>query len=259
MNSPLWRVFKYTFYNLIRTKSVPGLAVLLFVVSLSLFYMESDPSRAGVSLLNIILFVVPLFNLIFALSHVYNSLEFLEVLSVQPIPRQAVFKGYCLGLAIALAVAYLIGVGVPVLVFSWNYLGIQLILSGLLLGWIFCFIGAWIGMCVRDKSTGIGLGLLIWFYCSVIYDGLLLLLLWNFSDYPIEPIVLPLAALNPVDLGRIAVLLQLDLAALMGYSGAVYKEFFQSEQGIFLSLLLMGIWIIIPAWFAYRAFLRKDF
>lgn len=259
MNSPLWRVFKYTFYNLIRSKSVPGLAVLLFVVSLSLFYMESDASRAGVSLLNIILFVVPLFNLIFALSHVYNSLEFLEVLSVQPIPRQSVFKGYALGLAIALAIAYVIGVGVPILVFLPNFLGIQLVLSGLLLGWIFCFIGTWIGIRVRDKSTGIGLGLLIWFYCSVIYDGLLLLLLWGFSDYPIEPVVLPLAALNPVDLGRISVLLQLDLAALMGYTGAVYKEFFQSNMGIFVSMLLMNIWIVIPAWFAHRSFIRKDF
>ncbi len=35
-----------------------------------------------------------------------------------------------------------------------------------------------------------------------------------------------LSALNPIDLSRILILLQLDVSAMMGYTGAVFKDFF---------------------------------
>lgn len=34
-----------------------------------------------------------------------------------------------------------------------------------------------------------------------------------------------LSALNPIDLGRILVLLKMDVAALLGYTGAVFRQF----------------------------------
>ena len=82
-----------------------------------------------------------------------------------------------------------------------------------------------------DKAKGIGLSLMIWFYCAIVFDGQVLLFLFSFSDYPLEKAMTLLAALNPVDLGRIMILLQLDISALMGYTGALYQKFSAAAMG----------------------------
>lgn len=46
------------------------------------------------------------------------------------------------------------------------------------------------------------------------------------TDYPLEKATLTLVLLNPVDLGRILMLMQLDISALMGYTGAFFQQFF---------------------------------
>ena len=110
----------------------------------------------------------------------------------------------------------------------------------------------------RDKARGIGAALLLWFYFALIYDGLILMILFAFSDYPMEKITLLLSSLNPIDLGRIYLMLQLDVSALMGYTGATYKDFFGSSLGLFYTLGIMLVWIIVPVALAVRSFNRKD-
>ena len=110
----------------------------------------------------------------------------------------------------------------------------------------------------RDKAKAIGIALLFWFYFSLLYDGLLLWVVYTFSDYPLERVTLALIALNPVDLARIIMLLQLDISALMGYTGAFYKEFFGSNTGMLFSTSMLMLWIILPIWGALRIFERKD-
>jgi Cu-processing system permease protein len=65
--------------------------------------------------------------------------------------------------------------------------------------------------------------------------------------------------LNPVDLGRIIMLMQLDISALMGYTGAFFQDFFGSAKGVLLSSAVMFIWMILPVSAAMRVFKRKDF
>ena len=54
----------------------------------------------------------------------------------------------------------------------------------------------------------------------------------TWSDYPLELPLLGLTLLNPVDLGRVLLLLQFDNAALLGYTGAVFERFFGSALGM---------------------------
>lgn len=110
----------------------------------------------------------------------------------------------------------------------------------------------------RDKAKAIGIALLFWFYFSLIYDGFLLWFVYAFSDYPLEKITLTLIALNPVDLARVIMLLQLDISALMGYTGAFYKDFFGSNLGVVLSTVVLCLWIIIPFSISLRIFSKKD-
>ncbi|HUQ97311.1 MAG TPA: hypothetical protein VM010_06575, partial [Chitinophagaceae bacterium] len=83
-------------------------------------------------------------------------------------------------------------------------------------------------------------------------------ILFAFSDYPMEKATLVLSSFNPIDLGRIYLMLQMDVSALMGYTGATYKEFFGSSLGLFYTLGVMILWIIVPVWLAVRSFARKD-
>jgi Cu-processing system permease protein len=64
---------------------------------------------------------------------------------------------------------------------------------------------------------------------------------------------------NPIDLSRILILLKLDISALLGYTGAVFKEFFGTNLGLILSLIVLSLWVIIPVWRMKRKLQRKDF
>jgi Cu-processing system permease protein len=110
----------------------------------------------------------------------------------------------------------------------------------------------------RDKAKAIGIALLFWFYFSLIYDGLILYIIYSFSDYPLEKITLTLVSLNPIDLARIIILLKLDLSALMGYTGAFYKNFFGSSFGVVYSVCFLSLWAVAPLLLAMRKFVRKD-
>ncbi len=71
--------------------------------------------------------------------------------------------------------------------------------------------------------------------------------------------MIALALLNPVDLGRILLLLQIDISALMGYTGAVFEQFFGSPLGLSLSAGALFLWMGLSLVLAHRTFLRKDF
>jgi Cu-processing system permease protein len=73
-----------------------------------------------------------------------------------------------------------------------------------------------------------------------------------------EKFTLVLSALNPIDLGRIFIMLRMDVSALMGYTGALYKDFFGSGAGILFTVGSMLLWIVLPLWWAVRVFKRKD-
>jgi len=130
--------------------------------------------------------------------------------------------------------------------------------SGCLLTLSFVSLAFLTSVITRDKAKGIGLALMLWFYFSIIFDGLVLLFLFVFADYPLEKAMIVLTALNPIDLARILILLQLDISALMGYTGALYQQFFGSGSGIVFSLLMQLLWIVVPVYFALRIFKKKD-
>jgi Cu-processing system permease protein len=133
-----------------------------------------------------------------------------------------------------------------------------LLFTGTILTLVFVSLAFLSSVLTRDKAKAIGVALLFWFYFSLLYDGLLLWVVYSFNDYPLEKITLVLIAFNPVDLARIILLLQLDISALMGYTGAFYQHFFGSNAGILFSISILAVWIVAPLWIALRIFLKKD-
>ena len=99
----------------------------------------------------------------------------------------------------------------------------------------------------------------MWLFFAVIYDGIILLSMMLFGDYPLDKVTLMVTMLNPIDLSRILILLKLDISALLGYTGAVFQKFFGTSSGVILSLSILSIWTIIPVVLMVRKAKGKDF
>jgi Cu-processing system permease protein len=254
----MWKVYKYTLIDLARNKFVAGWLLLLLAISLGLFQLEDQPVKAMLSLSQVLLALVPLVSSVFTIVYIYDAMEFTELLAVQPLRRSKILGGQMFALGTALVLGVLLGAGIPLVVFLPGGASFTLLLASVLLTLVFTAIGAFIAIKNREKARGVGLGLVVWFLLVLVYDAVLLWIMFAFSEYPIEPLIVPLAALDPIDLARIMVMLKVDLAAMMGYSGAVYEQFFGTLAGIGIALAALLVWIAVPSSLAFRAFRRKD-
>ena len=252
------KIIKYVILDILRNKIVVAYTVFLLAISLTVFNLEDTAGKGMLSLLNIILIVLPLVSIIFSTIYVYNSTEFIELLLSQPLQRKRLVLSIFIGLTVSLLLAFLVGAGLPILFYSGSQAGLVLMTTGMGLTIIFVALALLGSMITRDKAKGIGLAILLWFYFSLIYDGIVLFILFQFSDYPLEKFTLLLSALNPIDLGRIFIMLKMDVSALMGYTGALYKDFFGSGTGILFTTGIMLLWIVCPLWLAVRKFRKKD-
>lgn len=252
------RIVKYVAIEILRGKIALAYAAFLLVAALGLFNLGGDTAKALVGLLSLVLLVVPLVSLVFATTHFYNTQEFVELLAAQPLPRATILLGQMIGVTLALWAALLVGIAVPVLLYAASLTGLTLIAVALLLTAVFTALAFVAAVLARDKARGIGAALLIWFYFGLLHDGLTLYVLFLLEDFPLEGISLTLLSLNPVDLGRVVVLLQMDVSALMGYTGAMLKDLLGTGTGKLFALLVLGAWVALPTAAAVWVFRRKD-
>lgn len=251
-------ITKFVIADILKNKIILFYLLVLIIFSWSIFSLEDNTSKGIMSLLNIILLIVPLVSIIFANIYMYNSAEFIELLVSQPVKRATIWMSLFLGLSVALNTAFIIGIGIPVLIFVSSLTAITVIVAGMLITTIFTAVAMLCSILMRDKARGIGLSIIIWLFLSLIYDGLVLFFMFQYVDYPIEKPMAILSALNPIDLARIQVLLQVDVAALMGYTGAIFKKMFGTLSGYLISFVLMCLWIWIPFRFSLKLFNKKD-
>lgn len=254
----MFKIAKYISLDIIKSKVIIAYTLLLVAICVSIFMADEDVTKGLVSITTVMLIIVPLVSVVYATTYYFNASEFTELLVSQPISRTNILMGKYLGISVAILGAFLLGVGVPVLLFALSTTGLMLILTGSLLTLCFISLAFLSSVLMRDKAKGIGLALMMWFYCSIIFDGLVLVFLFAFSDYPLEKVLIVITAFNPIDLARILILLQLDIAALMGYTGALYQQFFGSGIGVAFTLSMLMIWFLLPLWLSLRIFKKKD-
>lgn len=229
-----------------------------------LLFLNNDLSKAIITLMNIIVILTPMIGTIFGIMYFYNSREFTELLLAQPVRRSNIFIGQFLGISFSLSLSLVIGLGIPFFSYGlfksaeiFNF--IMLLISGTFLTFIFVAISITIALYHTNKIKGFGYAILVWLFFAVIYDGLILMSMVVFDDYPLDNFALIVSFLNPIDLSRILILLKLDISALLGYTGALFQQFFGTNIGLVVSLLLMCFWTILPAGLMIRKALKNDF
>lgn len=238
----------------------------LFYLALGfvLLFLNNDLAKAVITLMNVIIVLVPLISTIFGVMYFYNSKEFTELLLAQPLKRTSIFLGQYLGVAGSLTMSLILGLGIPFVLYGlfrsdaiWDFS--LLLITGAFLTLIFTALAFNIALSNENKIKGFGYAVLLWLFLAVIYDGLFLLSLIIFEEYPLDSFSLLATMLNPIDLSRTLILLKLDISALLGYTGAVFKSFFGTNLGLMISLAMLLIWTILPIWrLAYKS-KRQDF
>lgn len=252
------RIIKIILLDILKNKIVLGYTFILAILSWSSFALEDNSAKGLLTILNVILFTVPLVSILFSTIYLYNSSEFIELLLSQPVKRQKIWLSLFIGLSSSMVFSFFVGAGIPLLVNSPDSIGFMMIIVGCLVSVIFVALAFLSSILTRDKAKGIGIAIMIWLYFALLFDGMVLFLLFQFADYPIETAMVGITALSPIDLARIQILLHLDVSAMMGYTGAIFKDFFGTSTGLIVSFLLLSLWAIIPFFISLKKFNRKD-
>jgi Cu-processing system permease protein len=237
-------------------------AFFLFVADALLRFGGAD--KALLSLTSVTLFIVPLVSLVFGTVFLDDAREFTELLLAQPVTRRQLYAGLYLGLSLPLAAAFVAGAAVPFALHRIGepQLGVSLavlLAAGVALTFVFTALAFVVAAFVDDRLRRMGTAIALWLVAAVLYDGLVLVLAMLFGDYPIERMMLGLTLGNPVDLARVILLLQLDASALMGYTGAVFQQFFSGAVGIAVASTALALWVTLPVALGLRAFRKRDF
>jgi Cu-processing system permease protein len=250
--------------DVVRSRWILVYSGFFLLLTEGLLRFSGAESKAVLSLATASLMIIPLATLVLATIYVYTAREFTELLLAQPIQRGSLYAGLYAGLAFPAAAGFVVGVGAPFLLRGGGDPAqrgalIALLLVGTALTCAFTAIAFCVALRTEDRLRGVGVALGVWLLVAVAYDGLVLTAVALFADYPIERPLLALMFANPVDLGRLVLLLRLDAAALLGYTGAVFERFFAGTTGTWLAAGMLVFWIVAPVAAGARWFRRKDF
>ncbi len=255
----LFSLFKYAFFNVLRAKWLIFYALFFTTITSALLNFGGEASKVTASILNIILLLVPLVSILYGSIHWYNGEPFSQLLLTQPLRRSTVYLAQWLAISCGLAGSFLGSIFFSLAIFRLiNTQSLFILFIGTLLTFIFVGIGLLVAVLINDRMKGLGLVILSWLYFSLIHDLVVFILIANFSEYPIEVPSILLMLLNPIDLARLAILLSIDLSAMMGYTGRILQELLSRPSGMAFAIFSLGVWTIFPVFFGVRYFSKKD-
>lgn len=258
-----WRIFVTQLKDAVRSRPLWGYVLLLFLLTDALFRFGGSGPRVVLSLINVVLLLVPLVGLVYGTMSFHQARGFTQFLLAQPVGRRPLLAALYLGLALPFAAGLLAGVGLPFLWHAapepalWGPLATLLVVGVLLTGTSVA-LALVVAVRIADRPRGIAAALFLWIAGALLFDGALLLFAVSFDRWPIERALLGMVFLDPFDLGRVLLLLQLDRAALLGYTGALFSKFFGSGLGTALAGTALVGWTAAPLAFAFRTFQRRD-
>lgn len=260
----LLKVARYEAHNVLRSRWLVTYALFFLAASEGLLRFTGSSDRALLSLTSVVLFVVPLVTIVYGTVYLYSAREFTELLLAQPVKRWHLYAGLYLGLSAPLALSLAAGVSLPFAIHGVDDPSargslLALVLVGAALTGAFTAFAFLIALRWEDRLRGLGAAIGLWLFFGLLYDGLVLLFAALLADYPLEKPMLALMLANPVDLGRVLLLLRFDVGALMGYTGAVFQRFFGSVVGTAVAGGALALWLLVPLLLGARAFRRKDF
>lgn len=259
----IFKILKFEFSNVLRSKWVVFFFLFFFLTSYALFSFENNTPKALLSLFNLSVYLAPLISLIFGTMYFYNSREYIEMILCQPIPRSALYIGLFAGTVLPMVLSLVTGIMIPFILFGNASEGFKLIMLLVIVGSVLTLLSIamafLISTKITDKVKGLSVTIFFWLITAIAFDGFLLLIAYLFQEYPVEKVLLVLTFFNPLDLSRTIFILNFDVSALLGLTGALFKKFYGSDLGIIVSSISLLLWILFPFLTGLKSFKRKDF
>ncbi len=268
----LWVLAEEEFRRAVESRWLFAFAALfaLFVLGLSYFGLAQSReagfqsfARVTLSLLNLVLFTVPLAGLLLGVGSVAGS-DGLSLLLAQPVSRREVLLGKMLGLGGAFFAAQLLGFGGGgvVVALSAGAEGVRgfavLCALSLVIGWLGCATGLFLAVLWPDRLRALTSALGLWLLMVVAYDLAVLGATTLLNGIPLQTVLLPALLLNPVDLARVLVTLAVGAGALFGPTSAVLVHTLGTATGITLGVCVLLAEAVVPLLGAIFLFERRD-
>ena len=222
-------------------------------------------SRTAISILNLVLYVVPLAALMMGALSFGTRSGSAELLFAQPLPRRWILTGKLLGLWASLSLATLIGFGASGIFVAgqvgWEGVGRYALVVGLCVMMILIFlsIAGLVAFVLRDPMKSVAAALLVWFFFVIFYDLLVMGGAALLHGAAANRFIFLSLFGNPVDLVRVAALIALGGKHVFGISGAMLLRFWGGPlASVGVLLLALLTWTCLPYIIAARQLRRLD-
>ena len=222
-------------------------------------------ARTSASLLNLVLYVVPLVSLTMGTLSFTSEKNSSELLFSQPVARAEILLGKLAGLFLSISVSTLLGFGFAGLVIAANTgsQGVEkyplFVALALLLSLIFLGFSAFVSVSCHRKAKAFGITLFLWFFYVLLFDLLVIGGTFLMKEHTANIFLFVSLFANPVDLVRVASLLVLDGKEVFGVAGAMLLKFLGGKTSCYL-LLLSGLtfWLVLPLFLSQQILKRQD-
>ena len=241
------------------------LAVSYFGLAVIEFTGFQDFSRTAVSLLNLVLYIVPLATMLLAVQSFKTEGGATDQLFAEPVTIAEIVVGKMSGLATAHVLAVLIGFSLTG-AFIGSEVGLQGIRSYLLLliftisiGLVFLAVSTMLTVLSERGPKAYAVVLITWFALVLLFDFLIIGLSFLLPEIWANRVAFAAVFINPVDATRVATLLTISGREMFGPAGAqLVRNTGGIPQAVTLLSLSLLVWIIIPVLVAARSLLRQD-
>jgi len=233
-----------------------GFGILFSVLTIGISYYGLAGSReigfqgfgqVSASLLNLILFTVPMVAMAQPVLSLTSDGEGLLILLTQPLTRNEVLFGKYLGMLGAVTATVVgglvVGGGVVMSQSGASHVGSFLLLILLTFALICLFLAFGISIAViwRDRTKAFGISFAVWFVLVILYDLMVFGLTVSGPGISLKALLLLALLFNPVDAARVLYLLVTGSSSFVGVTGAVLAETLGTPAGL---ALLGGMFLV---------------
>ncbi len=222
-------------------------------------------TRTSASLLNLVLYIVPLVALVMGTLSFTSEKSASELLFAQPVTRSEIWFGKLLGLFASMLTATLIGFGLGGVVIALragtdDVLRYPLFVGfALLLALVFLSLSALVAALCQRKNRAFGVVMFLWFFFVLFYDLLVIGGTFLFKEHTANQLIFASLFGNPVDMTRVASLIVLNGKEIFGVAGAALMKFFGGEIASILLLVVgMVAWIVVPFLWSQHLLKQQD-
>jgi len=252
-------IFTFIFTILVLGISYFGLSASGYTASFQ------DFSRTTLSLLNLVLYLIPLVSLVVGVVSFSGEGRANELIFSQPLNRWEIYIGKLIGLLVVLFSSTALGFSISGIIIL-NRVGSEgvfkylvFVLLSNILGFVFIGISSLISIVSRQRGKALGISVLVWFLFLIFYDLVVIGATTFLKGKVATAFVVISLFLNPVDIVRVLSLITLNSPEIFGPAGAGLLKFLGGSLKTYLFLILdLLLWFVATTFFSIKILSKQD-